>query len=198
MGELLKAIRHGLTNLLNFEGRDARQAFWYYVLFLVIINVAVGFLITIPMMVSSFQTAFEAARMGIPEDQAALQITSRMGEQMETTMWASLAVNLATTFLLAASFVRRLHDSDHSGWWAAPAIAAQVAAAVYSVSQIGRMKDLMTASVNSQDMAAYLDNQAEIMAYGLVGWIGPIIVIIFGVMKSTQGSNRFGDAPFTA
>lgn len=195
---MLKAIRHGLTNLTKFSGRDARQAFWYYVLFLVIINMVVGFLMTIPMMATAFETAIQSARMGIPEDQVAVQMTAQMADQVETTMWVSLATNVASTFLLAASFVRRLHDSDHSGWWAVPAVAAQIVAAVYSVNQVGRVKELMTASVNPQDMAAYFDNQMQMMGYGLIGWIGPLIVIIFGVMKSTEGPNRFGDAPFTA
>ena len=34
---MLGAIKYNLANLTNFSGRDARQTFWYYVLFLVII-----------------------------------------------------------------------------------------------------------------------------------------------------------------
>ena len=30
---MLAAIKHNLANLFNFTGRDARQTFWYYVLF---------------------------------------------------------------------------------------------------------------------------------------------------------------------
>ena len=30
---MLDAIKHGLGNIINFTGRDARQPFWYYVLF---------------------------------------------------------------------------------------------------------------------------------------------------------------------
>ena len=31
--------------------------------------------------------------------------------------------------------------------------------------------------------------------YGLVGWIAPLIVIVFGVLDSTEGPNRYGDEP---
>jgi uncharacterized membrane protein YhaH (DUF805 family) len=52
--------------------------------------------------------------------------------------------------------------------------------------------------MNPQDMAAYMQGQSQMYTYGLVGWIAPIIVIVFGIMKSTDGPNRYGDAPFTA
>ena len=198
MQPLWTAIRHGLASLANFSGRDARQAFWYYVLFLVIINMVAGLLMSIPMMVGAFQTAFEAAQSGMPEDEVAAMMTAQMSGTMESTIWASLVLNLVLMVLLAASFVRRLHDSDRSGWWAALAAAAQLAAAAFSISQIGRMQELMATSMNPQDMAAYAESQSQIMSYGLVGWIGPIIVIVFGAMKSTPGPNRFGETPFTA
>jgi uncharacterized membrane protein YhaH (DUF805 family) len=37
--------------------------------------------------------------------------------------------------------------------------------------------------------------QTQMGAYGLVGWIGYIVVIIFGVMRSTDGPNQYGDEP---
>jgi uncharacterized membrane protein YhaH (DUF805 family) len=60
------------------------------------------------------------------------------------------------------------------------------------------MQELMATAMNPQDMAAYMQGQSQMYTYGLVGWIAPIIVIVFGIMKSTDGPNRYGDAPFTA
>jgi len=151
---MLKAIKHGMTHLTEFSGRDARQAFWYFVLFLVIINMALGLLMTIPMMVSSFQTVFQAAQAGLTEEQLMLQISSQMAEQMESTMWVSLAANLVMTFLLAAAFVRRLHDSDRSGWWAALVVAVQLGATIFSATQIGRTKELVAASMDPDNLPA--------------------------------------------
>ena len=48
---MLDAIRHGLANLLNFSGRDARQTFWYYVLFVYVVTTVVTVLAMIPAMV---------------------------------------------------------------------------------------------------------------------------------------------------
>ncbi|MDE8651918.1 DUF805 domain-containing protein [Novosphingobium album (ex Liu et al. 2023)] len=36
------AVRYGLTNLVNFSGRDARQTFWFFVLFLYIVTFMLG------------------------------------------------------------------------------------------------------------------------------------------------------------
>ncbi len=193
-----RAIKHALANLTNFSGRDARQAFWYYVLFLFIINIVVGLFISIPMMVTAFQSAFEAAQSGMTEDEVAVLMTEQMSGQMGSTMWASLALNLLLTCLIAASFVRCLHDSDHSGWWAVLAVVAQLGAAAFTITQIGKMQELMAVTMNPHDMAAYFEGQSQMYAYGLVGWIAPIIVIVFGIMKSTDGPNRFGEEPFTA
>lgn len=195
---MLKAIRHALANLANFSGRDGRQAFWYYALFLVILNLVLGFAATVPMMVSAFQVAFEGVQTGMPEDEVAAILAARMSGQAETTLWVSLVMSLATTALLAASFVRRLHDSDHSGWWAGLAVLAQIGAAAFSITRIEELKAAIAASISPESMAAYVESQSQTMAYALIGWIAPLIVIIFGVMKSTPGPNRFGDAPFNA
>jgi hypothetical protein len=37
---MLGAIKYNLSHLLDFSGRDARQTFWYYVLFLVMLDIA--------------------------------------------------------------------------------------------------------------------------------------------------------------
>ncbi|MDG2002700.1 MAG: DUF805 domain-containing protein [Novosphingobium sp.] len=195
---MLEAIKYGLANLANFSGRDARQAFWYYVLFLFILNMVVTLLMVIPMFVTIFAAAFEGAQAGMSEEEMTLQMTSQMAVGMGSTVWVSLGTNLVIALLLAASFVRRLHDSDHSGWWAALAFAAQMVAALFSINQIERMQQMMATSMNPEDMTAYIESQQGLMAYGLLGWIAPIIVIIFGVMKSTEGPNRYGDTSFTA
>lgn len=51
---MLDAIRHGLSNLLAFAGRDARQAFWYYVLFVYIVTTAISMCISLPVVLEFF------------------------------------------------------------------------------------------------------------------------------------------------
>ena len=44
---MLKAIGHGFSNLASFDGRDARQAFWFSTLFGTVVCVAGAALIAL-------------------------------------------------------------------------------------------------------------------------------------------------------
>ena len=59
---MLNAIKYNLSNLTNFEGRDARQTFWYYVLIIVVVQYAIQIFASIPMYVSMFSNMFAAIR----------------------------------------------------------------------------------------------------------------------------------------
>lgn len=192
---MLAAIRYNLANLTNFGGRDARQTFWYYVLFLVIVQMAVSMLISIPMMGSAVSGAIEAAQAGMSEEAMQARMMTDMGGWFELTIWVSLAMGIVVILLLAASFVRRIHDSDHSGWWALLAIGAQLVSAGYTVSMIDRMRELMMLSMDPANLSEIMTRQKEFMGFGLVGYIPLIVVVVFGVMKSSDGPNRFGPGP---
>ena len=192
---MLGAIKYNLANLTNFSGRDARQTFWYYVLFLVIIQMVVSIAISVPMMGSAFTGAIEAAQSGVSEEAMQARMMNEMSGWFEVTIWISLAMGLVMILLLAAAFVRRIHDSDHSGWWAALAVGAQLVSAGYTVTMVGKMRELMALSMNPANLDEVLARQGEFMGIGLIGYIPVIVVVVFGVMKSTDGPNRFGGAP---
>ena len=192
---MLGAIKYNLSNLANFTGRDARQTFWYYVLFLVVLQVAVSMASTIPMMIDSMGQAFEAARAGVSPEQMNAQMMAGMGGYMQTTIWLGMVMGLAMALLLVAAFVRRLHDSDHSGWWAALPFVTQLISIGVSYSMADDMIAAMSMASDTAKFEAAMAQQQAITAYGMIGWIGPIVIIVFGIMKSTDGPNRFGDAP---
>ena len=85
----VQAIQSGFKNYVNFQGRARRSEFWWWVL-------------------------FYALLMVIPQNLA-------MGEAMRGTM----GVGTALADLLALGLflpnlgvtVRRLHDTNRSGWW---------------------------------------------------------------------------------
>lgn len=196
---MLGAIRYNLTHVLDFGGRDARPTFWYYVLFLVILNFVAGILISIPLMAGSMGTAIEAARSGAGEAEIQAQVMGQMSSAMGSTLWLSLATNAVTALLLLAAFVRRLHDSDKSGWWALLPLASQAASAAVSIRVMGTMQQMMqeamAAGSDGGPMQSVLDRQQEFAAYGLIGWIAPLVVIGFGILRSTDGPNRYGAEP---
>lgn len=199
---MLDAIRYNLSHLADFKGRDARQTFWYYVLFLVVIQFIVGIIAAVPMYISIFTQAFEAASQGVDEAAVTTLMTGEMIGLMQTQMIISVVIGAVMCVLFAASFVRRLHDAGFTGWIAVGTIALYVASLIHTVTMFDRMEEIMSdamaASVAGPGGAPSMDPfamQAEMGLMGLLGWIAPIIVIIFGVMKSQDGPNKYGEAP---
>jgi uncharacterized membrane protein YhaH (DUF805 family) len=188
------SIQYNLAHLLDFRGRDARQTFWYYVLFLVVVQFAVGLVMWVPLMVGMFRQVFEAASAGVTDQDAVNQmIVSQMGGGMQQMIPYTLGLSAVMILLFVAAFVRRLHDSDKPGWWALLPVATQLCAMYVSYDSLGHMQELMTNAM--QNRAAGFEQPGGLSAYSMVGWIGYIAVIVFGVMKSTDGPNRYGDEP---
>jgi len=190
------AIKHGLVNLANFDGRDARQTFWYYVLFVVILRFCAGLAVSIPMMGQAMRVGFSAAQNHA--DPAAMQgqMFAAIASAMPTMMWLSIAVGVVTGLLLVASLVRRLHDSGHSGWWVLLPIAIHAYVLAQSPAALHRAMAVMQQFSLRDGIAS---NPAAMMqaqgTMALLGWVPAILIIIAGVLGSTDGPNRFGDEP---
>lgn len=93
-----EAIQSGFQNYVNFEGRSGRAAYWWWVLFTVIVSVVAG--IIDRAIGSSVVTTPEAAGM--------------------TSTGIGVITSIASLLLFLPSLavaVRRLHDTDRSGWW---------------------------------------------------------------------------------
>lgn len=84
------AVRTCFANYATFSGRAPRSEFWWFVLFTVLVNFALGIV--------------DRAIFGIAPDGQPVSILGAL---------FSLAVLLPTI----AVGVRRLHDLDRTGWW---------------------------------------------------------------------------------
>ena len=194
---MLEAIKYNLTRLADFTGREDRPTFWWYVLFLVIVDIVLGLIVSGSLAAGSISIAYHAAQSGASQEALQGQMMQQMGAHLGTVMWVSGGIKLLITALSVAAFVRRLHDSNNSGWWATLAVGAQVAALAIALSMVGQIESMM-ASMASGDLTPAIEAQARMSRLGLLGWIAPIVVLVFGVMKSTPGPNRYGEAPQTA
>lgn len=188
---MLGSIKYNLSHLTDFSGRDARQTFWYYVLFLVVIQFVLAMVAAIPMYIDMFTSAFDAARAGVDTDQTEAIMMGSMSGALEQQMWVGMVLTIVATLLFIAAFVRRLHDGGFSGWWAVVPLFTQVIALWVSFETIDMMQSAM-GDVAAGDSTAMLDAQGEMLAYSVVGYIGYLVVIVFGVMKS-QGPNQYGE-----
>lgn len=191
---MLRSIKYNLSNLLNFKGRDARQTFWFYVLFLFIIQYATGMLISMPMMGGMMKGAFSAAQQGATEAELQARMMAQMAGYMRTSMTLSAAVAVIAALLVLAAFVRRLHDSNKPGWIAFVALAMSLVSQALVWSKMGEIIVAMTKAQDG-DLTSTFAIQSKVMGAGVLGWVAVLIVIVCGVWPSTNGPNRYGDAP---
>lgn len=88
-----RAIASGFTNYVTFKGRSSRAAYWYWVLFYVLLDIACA-IIDSAFFIDPIAEAVERSRGPI-----------------------ELIFLLLTALPTIAVSVRRLHDIDRRGWW---------------------------------------------------------------------------------
>lgn len=191
---MLDAIKYNLSNLTNLAGRDARQTFWFYVLFLFIAQYLIGLLISAPMMGGIMKDAFEGVSQGLPQAEMQARMMQSISGPLRTSMTASAAVSLIAALMLAASFVRRLHDSNRPGWIAAIALVFVLGAQALTFANMDAVLSAMM-QIDPENPTAVLEAQRPLFAASALSWVGYLIVIVFGVWPSTPGPNRYGDDP---
>ncbi|MDA2988254.1 MAG: DUF805 domain-containing protein [Actinomycetota bacterium] len=84
---------------------------------------------------------------------------------------------LATIIPVSAVWFRRLHDSNKSGWW-------------YVLTIMSGFSGFVFLALSA------LQNQVAFtigMVLGLASGIGGIVLLIFALLPSTSGPNRYGD-----
>lgn len=191
---MLGAIKHGLSNLANFTGRDARQTFWFYVLFVVILRFVAGMFVSIPMMVKIMSGAIEAGKSGAQPETTQAQMMQNMADSMQGMAWYVVAIGVITCLLLAASLARRVQDSDLPGWLVLIPGGLYAAAIWHIPGQMALAADIMRHinPANPTNPAAMMQGQ---MGYTLLTWIPLLLVVAAGVRPSSDGPNRFGEAP---
>lgn len=194
---MLTAIKYNLAHLTDFTGRDARQTFWFYVLFLVIAQFAISMAISIPLTGAMVGDAFVATKQGATNADIQARIMDRVGGMMRASMWRSVVLSLIRSAMMAAAFTRRLHDSGKTGWIALATFAIQIIALALVFTSIDDAVQMVVLT-QSGDMSAVQALQKKFAVQSLLGWVPTAIVIVFGVWPSTMGENRYGPQPLPA
>ena len=191
---MLQAIRYNLANLTRFSGRDRRQNFWLYVLFLVIVQALVSFAVSLPILGAMMSEAFDAARAGASEAELQARMMAQASGSVGTSTWVSAISSLLLIVLLAASFTRRLHDSGKPGWIAAIAALLQLASIAIALASVEQATQIVLAA-QTGDLETLHQMQREVALQGMIGWLPMLVVLVFGLWPSTPGPNRYGEEP---
>jgi uncharacterized membrane protein YhaH (DUF805 family) len=191
---MLGALRYHVRHLADFTGRDARQTFWYWFLFLFILNIAISFVATLPTMIDAMAIGYQASQAGQPEAAEAM-IAERMGEHVTTLVGVSIALGVFNLTMIAAAFVRRLHDSGQSGIWAILAGLIYLVSLYLAWAGAGDAAALMEQMAAAQDPSVPIGLHSRMAWQNLLGYVPIVMVIGFGLLRSEPEANRFGEAP---
>lgn len=174
------ALKNGFANLTNFSGRDSRSLFWWWVLFIVIVTVGLGFVSGIVFTAGAMGGAFQSAAGGIDEAQIEADMMRSMAGTLGTQAWVGVAISLLGLGLLIASFVRRLRDAGLPVIIAIIPVITTLIAAYANISVVDEMREVMMTG-NAQ---AVEEATAANLGLGLVGYLGHLVVIICGLIPT--------------
>ena len=144
-----------LKKYAGFSGRASRSEFWWYAL-LVIVAAVVGMILDSALSLAPIVLLYGPL---------------------------TLAVLVATFIPTIAAQLRRLHDTNRSGWWL---LAFYILYCGYLYLTLGNME-----AIAAGDMSSL----ASVGMVAIVMLIYSIVLIVFYVMKGTTGDNRYGPDP---
>jgi uncharacterized membrane protein YhaH (DUF805 family) len=170
MGDVMEWMLMPLKRYADFSGRSRRQEYWSWILFQVIIYIAVLVLL---MLVggSAFMTGDVQSAMAV-------------GGIAFLIIGLYLIWELVILVPSLAVAVRRLHDTNHSGWWI---LAPLVPYLIAFVAAIGGM----SSGSGSGLKAAGLVTMLCVLAAIVLG----LVLLVFMFLDGTPGANRYGPDP---
>ena len=157
-----------LKRYAQFRGRSRRKEFWMWVLFLLLVTIVLSILDT----VLGLGGRSGATLQNSPE-RVGVGAGAFGGVLTGVFSIAMLIPNLAVQ-------VRRLHDTDRSGWWLLGPLALYLAGAAL----------MLAALLGGTGGAGVLGTL--LFAAGAIGFV---VLLVFFCLDGTRGTNRFGADP---
>ena len=162
-----------LKRYAEFGGRSRRQEFWMFQLLLVLIGVVA--------MVVVFGIGLSAIGLAANGSGTAGGV-SGMIASMGILLVFFVIVGLGLFIPSLAVQVRRLHDTNRSGWWLMIYFGPYLCSILVSVA----------AAAAGQDSLAMVGLGGVFSLVSFVGWVA---LIVFYCLPGTVGPNRFGPDP---
>ncbi len=188
---MLHAIKHGLRNLFTLTGRDGRKQFWLYVVFLLLLRWVVSTVATVPLMASTMNTAFTAARNSTDPAATATAVQANITAALPQMMVLGIVISLITAAMLVSSLVRRLHDSGLSGWFALlPGVPYLISLAA-APREVAHTMAVMQQGPQQPGAVLHATN----WSIAAIGWLALFLLVAVAARQSTPGTNRYGPEP---
>ena len=161
-----------LKRYADFSGRSRRMEYWMWVLFQSLLYLALW--------VVFFALAGAAILSGDLEGAFAAGISIVVFALIYVVVWlAFLVPSLAVT-------VRRLHDTNRSGWWIGGFILAYLGLTVVNVAMMG-------VAAQSPESLGAVGAVYGIIGLAIFGYAITLLVFLF--LDGTPGPNRYGPDP---
>lgn len=178
------AIKHCFANLSNFDGRDTRSTFWWWVLAIVIFNFGLSMISGLVFTMSSMTGAFQSISAGAEQEQIHAEMMQAMAGSLSIQTWIGVAISILSLLLLLAAFVRRLNDAGLPRLIAAIPVIATLVGSYFSITIVGELAEVMA----SGDLEAINEMSASASLWSGVSWIGYLVVIVCGLIPGKYGS----------
>lgn len=174
-----------LTKYADFNGRARRQEFWLFwlvqFLFFSVLNS-----IVMALMFQSFSTISAQTDPSNFMFNPTFMVLGQVGNVISLAL---LVPNLAVG-------VRRLHDTNRTGWWLILPIAAFVVGLVlFLATQGGHLASLFTDKYENNPQAVFSLIGSGFLMVWLPTFVGSVVLFVFNVLDGTPGANRFGPDP---
>jgi len=177
-----------LVKYAQFDGRSRRSEFWLWVLFRIIVGMALGGVLMF-MIGSSIHLVENQPEMFFQRYMTAMPIIQ--------------LVNLALLLPSLAVGVRRLHDINRSGWWIVmPVVVMIVGFILFFIIFGASLFQMIGASDGGNNITEAQGMEIAMKLFGSIALcivlpmlISQIVMLIFYVTDGTPGPNRFGPDP---
>ena len=183
---MIAAVKFCLKNLTNFRGQDARTTYWWYLLFLFIVQLVAGFIISLPMLGGMFSGALEAAQSGADPQAINQAMAAEVGGSMRNMMFWSTILALALIALYSAAGVRRLQDAAKPGLLVLLVIVPLLYSTITAYMNVDAMIELTVQAMQQSDPSQSMAAQSKLSAQSLIGYIGYVAAIVIGFLPSSE------------
>jgi uncharacterized membrane protein YhaH (DUF805 family) len=174
-----------LVKYVDFQGRARRSEFWLWVLFRIAVGMVMGSIMTTVMFSGmNFQNPDPSQFMG----------------RYFSVMPILQIVNLGLLLPSIAVAVRRLHDTNRSGWWyvmpIVVAIVGMILFFIFAGTQLFSAIGTGTTMTDEQGLKFFFTVMGSMFLFVFLPLlVAEIVMLVFYVSDGTPSANRFGADP---